>query len=53
MHHKYQTIVYFTHNSLYHIIIPVGQKFIYTKLTMPLNSLEMPEIYVMALEDSD
>ena len=32
---------------------PVGQKFTYTKLTAPLNSLEIPENYVMALEASD
>ncbi|CDQ63909.1 unnamed protein product [Oncorhynchus mykiss] len=32
------------------ITIPVGQKFTYTKLTVPLNSLKN---YVMALEASD
>ena len=32
------------------ITIPVGQKFTYTKLTVPLNNLEIPENDVMALE---
>ena len=35
------------------ITIPVGQKFTYSKLTVPLNSLEIPENCVMALEASD
>ena len=38
------------------ITIPVGQKFTYTKLTVPLNSLEIiiiPENDVMALEATD
>ena len=35
------------------ITIPVGQKFTYTRLTVPLNSLEITENYVMALEASD
>jgi hypothetical protein len=35
------------------IAFPVGQKFTCTKLTVPLNSLEIPENYVMALEASD
>jgi hypothetical protein len=34
------------------ITIPVGQKFTYTKLTVPLNSLENAENDVMALEAS-
>jgi hypothetical protein len=34
------------------ITIPVGQKFTYTKLTVPLNSFKIPENYVMALEVS-
>jgi hypothetical protein len=35
------------------ITIPDGQKFTYTKLTVPLNSLENSRNYVMALEASD
>ena len=35
------------------ITISVDQKFTYTKLIVPLNSLEIPEKYVMALEASD
>ena len=35
------------------ITIPVGQKFTYTKLTVPLNSWEIPENDVMSLEASD
>jgi hypothetical protein len=35
------------------ITIPVGQKCTYTKLMVPLNSLEIPENDVMALEASD
>jgi hypothetical protein len=35
------------------ITIQVGQKFTYTKLTVPLNSLKIPENDVMALEASD
>ena len=38
---------------LHCITIPVGQKFTDTKLTVPLNSLKMPENDVMALEAFD
>ena len=50
----FPTIVYRQIISLiiHCITIPVGQKFTNTKLTVPLNSLEIPE-NVMALEASD
>ena len=35
------------------VTITVGQKFTYTKLTVPLNSFENSRNYVMALEASD
>ena len=41
----------FTDRLFHSITIPVGQKFTYTKLTVPLNSLEND--VVMALEASD
>ena len=52
---SFPTIVYRQIISLitHCITIPVGQKFTYTKLTVPLNSLEMPENDVMSLEASD
>ena len=51
----FQTIVYRQIISLiiHCITTPVGQKFTYTKLTVPLNSLEHSRKYVMALEASD
>jgi hypothetical protein len=51
----FPTIVYRQIISLiiHCVTIPVGQKFTYTKLTVPLNSLGNPEIDAMALEASD
>ena len=51
----FPTIVYRQIISLiFHgVTIPVGQKFTNTKLTVPLNSLDISENDVMALEASD
>ena len=51
----FPTVVYRQIISLiiFCITIPVGQKFTFAKLTVPLNSLEIPENYVMSLEASE
>ena len=51
----FPTIVYRPIISLiiHCITIPVGQMFTYTKLNVPLNSLENPENGFVALEASD
>ena len=51
----FPTIVYRQIISLiiHCITIPVGHKFTYTKLTVPLTAWNIPENYVMALEAYD
>jgi hypothetical protein len=51
----FPTIVYreIISHIIHCITIPVGQRFTYTKLTVPLNSLEITENDVMASEASD
>ena len=52
---NFPTVVYRQIISLiiHCITNPVGQKFTYTKLTVPLTAWKIPENVIMALETSD